>query len=149
LNRERKRNERAFDPRDVTTSFIHLPDAPNRTWIGQLTGNSEALWLGPNDSAIHRGDRSETGDEEARPDEMGSGFAQPTVDPTSFGGTTSIRHPESDSFDPAEELGDVDGMETMLPTDGRLGLTNVGRKPAEDWAADSGPTRSNEEQTKR
>ena len=105
--------------------------------------------LGPNDSPIHRGDRAETGDEEARPNEIGTGYAHPTTDPTSFGATTSIRHPESDSFDPADELRDTDGMETMVPDDGRLGLTNLGEKPSDDWAADTGPTRSNEEGMKR
>jgi hypothetical protein len=114
-----------------------------------LAGDPQVLQMGPNDSLIHRGDRSETGDEEAQPDELGSGYAQPTVDPTSLGGTSSISHPESDRFDPKDELLDEDGMETMLPTDGRLGLTNVGKKPADDWAADTGPTRSNEGEPKR
>ena len=36
-------------------------------------------------------------------------------------------------------------METMEPTDGRLGLTNIGNVPADDWAADTGPTRDAEE----
>ena len=105
--------------------------------------------LGSNDSSIKRGDREDTGDNEARPDEMGSGDAQPTGDPTSFGGTTSIRHPESDRFYTEDELRDLDGMETMEPTDGRLGLTNIGDVPADDWAADSGPTRNAEEEENR
>ncbi len=108
-----------------------------------------SLYLGPNDSPIQRGDREDTGDNQAQPDELGSGFAQPTVDPTSFGGTTSIRHPSSDRFDPEEELNDIDGMETMLPTDGRLGLTDVGDVPPDDWAADTGPTRTPEEKGNR
>ena len=87
----------------------------------------------------------ETEDNEARPDEMGSGDAQLTGDPASFGGTTSIRHQDSGHFDLAEELADADGMEVMLPTDGRLGLTNVGSVPADDWAADTGETRTAEE----
>jgi hypothetical protein len=102
------------------------------------------LNLGPDDGGIQRGDREDTGDNEARPDEMGSGSAQPTVDPTSFGGTTSIRHPTSDRFDIQSELGDDDGFEVMEPTDGRLGLTNVADTPADDWAADTGPTRTPE-----
>ena len=32
------------------------------------------------------------GENEARPTEKGSGPAMPTVDPTGFGGTTSISH---------------------------------------------------------
>ena len=94
---------------------------------------------------IKRRDREDTGDNQARPDEMGSGDAEPTVDSTSFGGTGSISHSSSDRFDPAQELADVDGMETMLPNDGRLGLTNVGNVPADDWAADEGETRTAEE----
>lgn len=96
---------------------------------------------GPNDSPIHRGDREETGDEEARPDELGSGFAQPTVDPTAFGGTSSIRHPTSGHASIEDELRDYDGMEVMEPSDGRLGLTNVNDVPADDWAADTGETK--------
>ncbi|HEX4166940.1 MAG TPA: hypothetical protein VHZ55_15855 [Bryobacteraceae bacterium] len=93
--------------------------------------------------------REDFGDNEARPDELGSGDAEATVDPTSFGGTTSIKHPSSDRFDPKEELRDMDGMETMLPTDGRLGLTDVGDVPADDWAADTGETRTAEEEPDR
>lgn len=133
----------------MATQLVQFPHRPSPAWFADLTADLDPLLLGPNDSPIHRGGRSDTGDDEARPDELGSGDAQPTVDPTSFGGTTSIRHSESDQFDPKEELGDQDGMETMLPTDGRLGLTNVGNKPADDWAADTGPTRSNEGESKR
>lgn len=133
----------------MATEFIEFPHQPYPASIADLNGHFEALRLGPNDSPIHRGDRSDTGDDEAQPDEMGSGPAQPTVDPTAFGGTTSIRHPESDRFDPKDELEDYEGMETMLPTDGRLGLTNVGNKPADDWAADTGPTRNNEGEPER
>ncbi len=97
------------------------------------------------DTTIKRGDREDTGDNEARPDEMGAGDAEPTVDSTALGGSSSISHPSSDRFDPVEELVDTDGMETMLPTDGRLGLTNVGNVPADDWAADTGETRTAEE----
>jgi hypothetical protein len=97
-------------------------------------------YLGPNDSSINRGDREDTGDNEARPDEMGSGPAQPTADPTSFGGTSSIRHPSSDPSGRQQEVFEDDSFEIVEATDGRLGLTNIGDKPAEDWAADSGPT---------
>jgi len=102
------------------------------------------LYTGPNDSPIHRGNREDAGDEEARPDEMGSGPATPTVDPTAFGGTSSIQHPGSEHFDVEEEQLDNDGFEVMLPTDGRLGLTNIGDVPADDWAADTGETRTPE-----
>ena len=105
---------------------------------------SVSLRLGPNDSSINRGDREDTGDNEAAPDEMGSGPAQPTGDPTSFGGTSSIRHPSTDSDDIEQEQLDDEGFEIVEPSDGRLGLTNIGNKPAEDWAADTGETASAE-----
>lgn len=105
------------------------------------------LQFGPNDSSIHRGDRDDTGDEEARPDEMGSGPAQPTVDPTSFGGISSIRHPSHDSSAIEQEISEDDSFEIVDANDGRLGLTNIGNKPAEDWAADTGPTMTSESKT--
>ncbi len=75
---------------------------------------------------------------------MGSGDAMPTVDPTSFGGTTSIRHATSDKFDPKEELHDQDGIEIVPATDRSLGLTDIDDVPPDDWAADTGPTKSAE-----
>ena len=95
--------------------------------------------MGPNDNSIQRGDREDTGDNEAREDEMGSGPAQPTVDPTAFGATTSIRHPSSDEFDAESEMRDYDGLEIVPKEDRSLGLTDVPGVPAEDWAADTGP----------
>jgi hypothetical protein len=100
--------------------------------------------MGPNDSNIQRGDRTDTGDNEARPDEMGSGFAHATADPTSFGATSSIRHSETDSFDVESERADYEGLEVMEANDGRLGLTNTERVPADDWAADTGETHTPE-----
>ncbi|MBV9613545.1 MAG: hypothetical protein JO091_13810 [Acidobacteriaceae bacterium] len=100
--------------------------------------------MGPNDSSLHRGAGAETGDEEARPDELGSGPAQPTADATSFGGTSSIGHRESSNFDVEQERHDSDGIEVMEARDGRLGLTNVGNVPADDWAADTGETHTAE-----
>ena len=98
----------------------------------------------PNDSGIQRGDRADAGDNEARPDEMGSGPAHPTADPSSFGATSSIRHSERDNFDVEQERADYDGIEVMEATDGRLGLTNTDRVPADDWAADTGETHTAE-----
>ena len=108
---------------------------------GHLSG---PLYLGPNDGGIHRGDREDTGDNEARPDELGHGPAEPTVDPTSLGGITSTGHSDSQHFDIDAERADYDGLEITTADDGRLGLTNVGNKPPEDWAADTGETRTPE-----
>ena len=67
---------------------------------------------------------------EARPTEKGSGDAQATFHSTDTG---------------EEDYGAMDGMEIVEATDGRLGLTDIGDVPADDWAADTGPTRSSEE----
>ncbi|HEX3683469.1 MAG TPA: hypothetical protein VHU83_13110 [Bryobacteraceae bacterium] len=122
---------------------IHLPgNVPLPFPLLELPVALPTAFFGPNDSAIHRGDREDTGDNEARPDELGSGPAQPTVDPTSFGGTSSIRHPTSGRSSIEEELRDSDGIEIMEPSDGRLGLTNVNDVPPDDWAADTGETKT-------
>ena len=102
------------------------------------------IQAGPNDSSIHRGDREDSGDDEARPTETGTGPGRPTADPTSLGGTTSIGQPESHGFDAEEELRDDYGMDVVEGTDGRLGLTNIGDVPPDDWIADTGPTKSPE-----
>ena len=94
-------------------------------------------------------DPEEIEDNEARPDELGSGPAEPTIDPTAFGGTSSIGHSSSDRFSVEDELTDTDGMEVMMPEDGRLGLTDVGNVPADDWAANTGPTRDAEQEPDR
>jgi hypothetical protein len=124
---------------------IYLPTKiPFGLTLVELPADSDELHLGPDDSGIRRGDRQETGDDEAQPTETGSGPAMPTVDPTSLGGTTSIRQPPPIGFDANEELRDNYGMEIVEPTDGRLGLTNIGDVPPDDWAADTGPTKSPE-----
>lgn len=103
------------------------------------------VWAGPNDSSINRGDREDTGDNEAGPDELGSGPAEATVDSTSLGGTSSISQPSGGRFDVEQEREDYDGLEVMEANDGRLGLTGIDGSEAEDWAADTGETRSGEE----
>lgn len=100
-----------------------------------------------NDSTIKREDREDTGDNEARPTATGSGSAIPTVDSTSLGGTTLIRQPQQPGFNAEEELREDYGMEVMEATDGRLGLTDIGDVPPDDWAADTGPTKSPESES--
>jgi hypothetical protein len=100
--------------------------------------------LGPNDGGIGRGDRADTGDDRAGPTEKGSGPALPTVDDSAFGGESSIGRPPSRNFDVEEEREATDGIEIMLPDDGRLGLTDYGNIPADDWAADTGETKNPE-----
>ncbi len=104
--------------------------------------NAASLLFGPNDGGVHRGDREDTGDNEARPTEKGTGPGVPTIDPTALGGETSISHSESHHFDLEDERDGFDGLEIMEADDGRLGLTNIGEVPADDWAADTGETRN-------
>ena len=120
------------------------------------------MWCGPNDGGIKRGDRADTGDEQAGPtdgvSERGSGVwsgddAGPTGHPTAAADSLGAEHRVSSggAFDLSEEFGtpddeptsgaNVDDLTIRDATDGSLGLTNVGNKPAEDWAADTGPTR--------
>jgi hypothetical protein len=40
------------------------------------------------------------------------------------------------------ESGDIDDLNVTTANDPRLGLTNRGRQPAEDWAANTGPTQN-------
>ncbi len=51
-------------------------------------------------------------------------------------------------FDAEEELRDSDGIEIVEATDGRLGLTDIGDVPADDWAADTGPTKNPDTESK-
>ena len=90
-----------------------------------------------------------SGDNEARPDEIGSGPAHPTADATSLGAARSIRQASSDRFDIDAELRDIDGLEVVEATDGRLGLTNIGDVGPHDWAADTGDTKTPESESKR
>ena len=110
-----------------------MADSETSSFPGNYSFN-----LGPNDGGLRRGEGEESGDNEARPTEKGSGDAHATVEDTAFGGASSISHPSSSHFDLEEE--DLDGHEIMQPDDGRLGLTNLGNTPADDWAADSGET---------
>ena len=123
----------------LTPLSYHAPGSfPSPGVLLSLTVRG-GLYFGPNDG-VRRGDREETGDNEARPTEKGYGSAQPTVDDTAFGGESSISHPMSGHFDLESERDNLDGIEIMQADDGRLGLTNTPRVPADDWAADTGET---------
>ena len=80
--------------------------------------------MGMNDGGIKRGDSIETGDEEAQP--------------------TAGREPD----DELELLGesDLDDLAVLNADDQELGLTDIDAVPPQDWAADTGPTRSAEDQ---
>lgn len=76
-----------------------------------------------NDGGIKRGDRAATGDEEAGP--------------------TAGAEPE----DETESIGqaDLDDLAVLDADDPSLGLTDIDTVAPEDWAANTGPTRSAEE----
>lgn len=96
-----------------------------------LIMNEPRMWCGPNDGGIKRGDRADTGELEARPThgatERAEPFDSPDEEPTSGA--------------------NIDDLTVRDAEDGSLGLTDIGNKPAEDWAADTGPTRTGEERT--
>jgi hypothetical protein len=86
--------------------------------------DARAYWCGPNDGGIKRGDRADTGDDEAQP--------------------TAGAEPEDETE--ALDQTDLDDLTVLPASDGALGLTDIGDVPPEDWAADTGPTHSAEEQ---
>ena len=105
-------------------------------------GMSTSHYTSANLGGIKRGDSEETGDLEARPteksDRAGSG-AGPNVtgDPSALGAS---RGPLD--LEPDEGLDELTVKDASVPS---LELTNIGEVPPEDWAADTGPTRTNEE----
>ncbi|MGI8741758.1 MAG: hypothetical protein ACR2NN_04145 [Bryobacteraceae bacterium] len=104
-------------------------------------------WCGPNDGGIKRGDRTETGDEQAQPTERVARDGYGLDNAASSEGTPETGY---DNFDTLEDQppaagGDLEDLSVLSADDPSLGLTNIGIKPPEDWAADTGPTRSNEE----
>lgn len=88
--------------------------------------DERTYWCDANDGGIKRGDSAETGDEEARP----TAGAEP--------------EDETESLDQTDE--DLDELTVLPASDGSLGLTDIGDVPADDWAADTGPTHSAEEE---
>ncbi|HYZ84282.1 MAG TPA: hypothetical protein VE621_07755 [Bryobacteraceae bacterium] len=86
--------------------------------------------MAQNDGGVKRGDRADTGDLTAIPK---GGRKSPEA-----GGALDPNNPF-----PEGGLEDLTFKEATDPT---LGLTNIGTKEAEDWAADTGPTRSAEEE---
>jgi hypothetical protein len=80
---------------------------------------SSSNYTSANLGGIKRGDGDETGDLAARPM------------------ATSKPKKPADS--------DLEGLTVMDADDPDLGLTDIGDIPPDDWAADTGPTRSAEE----
>ncbi|MCU1261174.1 MAG: hypothetical protein JWO80_4059 [Bryobacterales bacterium] len=108
---------------------------------------SSSHYTSRNLGGVKRGDGDETGDLEARPtetaDRAGSGSgAKVTGDPSALGvsrGETPLKTGDT-------ELDDLTAMDADDPD---LGLTDIGDVGPDDWAADTGPTRSGEEAAPR
>ncbi|MFN3323971.1 MAG: hypothetical protein ACK5AZ_10785 [Bryobacteraceae bacterium] len=105
--------------------------------------------MGPNDGGIKRGDRADTGDNEARPaDTVSSGGSGPsadnpgntTADPSSLAEIANAAAP----VDVAEGGAGIDDLTVLDASDPSLGLTNIDESGPGDWAADTGPSRSPE-----
>ena len=101
------------------------------------------LSVGPNDGGIKRGDRTDTGDDEARPTEQ--------EEDGSYGEEADhlITHhlpdvPEETDVEEVPPSPDLEDATILNAEDPRLGLTNTSTVPADDWAADTGPTRTPE-----
>ena len=110
---------------------------------------TESHYTSANTGGIKRGDSAETGDLEAKPTETvtragsgarggyaGGGEGQVTADPSALG---AQRGPVA--LDPDNILEDLTVKDADDPS---LGLTDTEDEPADDWAADTGPTRSTE-----
>lgn len=100
--------------------------------------------LGPNDGGIKRGDRTDTGDETARPTQKDRG-GQFSEDADDIGVTNDLPDvpDETDVEDPPVSP-DLEDATILDADDPRLGLTNTATVPADDWAADTGPTKTPE-----
>lgn len=92
---------------------------------------TQAMNLGSNDGGVKRGDRAETGDEKARPNILNDG---------------ELPIPEDEAIGTFEDSPDPDSndMEILTPYNSRSGVTNTGRRPADDWAANTGPSQTPE-----
>jgi hypothetical protein len=102
--------------------------------------------MGQNDGGIKRGDREDTGDNEARSTEEvyggDSDTGEVTGDPSALGGGPGGAAGSADLEDfQIENTGGIDDLTILDADDPALGLTNVPGHPPEDWAADTGPTR--------
>lgn len=101
------------------------------------------LSVGPNDGGIKRGDRSDTGDDEARPTEQeGVGGFGEDADHLITNDLPDV--PEETDAEPVPVSPDLEDATILNAEDPRLGLTNTSTVPADDWAADTGPTRTPE-----
>lgn len=90
--------------------------------------------MGQNDGGIKRGDRADTGDLEAQPTTSSAENSGGRVNDKQFHGSDPNSFP----------IGGLSDLTVKAARDPTLGMTNVSEKPADDWAANTGPTRSPE-----
>jgi hypothetical protein len=112
------------------------------------------LYCGTDDGGIKRGDRADTGDEEAGHEEGvgrgGSGVPGGDGGATGHvtGATDSLAESTSgvttSSSDAVRGDDTLDDLYITDASDPSLGLTNVPENPPSDWAANTGPTRTPE-----
>ena len=112
------------------------------------------LWCDANDGGIKRGDRSDTGDLQARPTK-GVGRGGSGV-PGGAGGSGGHVTGAPDALSEAVDEGVIeeediveeaapDELEVRSGQDPSLGITEIAGRPPEDWAADTGPAHNPEE----
>ncbi len=109
---------------------------------------TESHYTSANSGGIKRGDSAETGDLSAQPtetaDRAGSGAqggnsgasGHVTADSSALGVSRGEQFLRGES--------DLEDLSVKDASDPDLGLTNVEGKPAEDWAANTGPSTSTE-----
>jgi hypothetical protein len=141
------------------TNFTDYDDESGWSAIREPADREDQpMSLGPNDGGIKRGDREDTGDNEAAPTEGagrgGSGVRAEdggpsgvsTADPSSMGGDVPIDYSGDDEVAEAvnetgsTDSGGIDDLTIMNEDDPNLGLTDIGEIGPDDWAADTGPT---------
>jgi hypothetical protein len=88
-------------------------------------------------------DNTVTGADEATGAPLGQGGIYPPDGGSNAGGLSRGRSSQHDGLGP-EGAGGIDDLTVVSGNDPRLGLTNHGKKPAQDWAANTGPTRNPE-----
>jgi len=105
-------------------SPIGLPDRG----VFPVDGGNAAVDVTSGGSGVRAGDDGPAG--------------MPTGDPSAGG--LSVGHPNDTGELVPAGSGGIEDLNVTAANDPRLGLTNRGQKPAQDWAADTGPTKNPE-----
>ncbi len=141
VDARREEFETAIRESDLILEFDVVDDT--------VTSADEGPGLALADAGVYPADRG-AGDRRDTADATSSGSGHragddgpagmPTGDPSAGGlGSGSLRATDEEAL--ASGSGGIDDLNVTKAGDRRLGLTNRGEKPAEDWAADTGPAR--------